>query len=108
MNLSEEELLTGTLAGELKSKNIEKLIDDFNQSQNRKSLNKGKLKFLPFNLLHSLSVFALTYFIMVILLSIPTWSAFIIALYVYFLNVIDSSNSDYLEARIKKLEDKLK
>jgi hypothetical protein len=76
----------------------------FNGIKN-KIMNKDKLKYLPFNLLWGADSFILPYFILTDIANINILASIGIAFYIYFLDVKGQTNSDYLEEKIKKIED---
>lgn len=63
-----------------------------------------KLHYVPFNMFFCISSFLLP---MVVLSFIPIdlWESVAISLYIYLKDVQYESQNDYLEAKIKKLED---
>jgi hypothetical protein len=69
-------------------------------------INKEKLKFLPFNLILCLTDWILPFLILTQLTSLDIYLSILISTYIYLNNVVQTCNNDYLEARIKKLEDK--
>lgn len=71
-------------------------------------MNKEKLKHLPFNLLFCLPSWIGTFMLITIFTEVDFWIATMISFYFYLLDVTQSSENDYLEERIKKLEDNKK
>lgn len=67
-------------------------------------MNKEKLKHLPFNLIFCVSSFILPFIFVSVFLTVDTHIAYIIAFYIYLNDVRISSQSDYLEEKIKQLE----
>jgi len=69
------------------------------------STAKEKLKHLPYNLLIYSPNFGL-YMLITSMLKIDIYISLLISFYLYFSNVANNCDKDYLEERIKKLEDK--
>lgn len=69
-------------------------------------MNKEKIKHIPFNMVFSISSFFLPYFILCDFIKVGMEASIIISLYIYFKDVIQQSNNDYLDERIRKLETK--
>jgi len=68
-------------------------------------MNKEKLKHLPFNFFWCVSSFILPFFILTEMANMNMLASIGIAFYIYFLDVKEQTNSDYLSEKIKKLED---
>ena len=68
-------------------------------------MNKGKLKHLPFNLFFCLPS-AIAVFLLITLSSdLNVWSSIGIAFYFYLIDVRQACENDFLEERIRHLED---
>jgi hypothetical protein len=67
-------------------------------------MNKEKLNSIPFNLFWCLSTLSISYVVLSLMsVNYPFYLAFVI----YLIDVKYSSNNDYLEDKIKNLENKL-
>jgi hypothetical protein len=69
-------------------------------------MNKEKLKHLPFNLFFCLTSWVIPFLLITTWTDINTWLAAGISFYIYLMDVGQVSTNDYLEEKIKKLEDK--
>lgn len=68
-------------------------------------MNKEKLKYLPFNIFWCILSFIVPFFILTEMTQINILASIGIALYIYFLDVKEQTDIDYLSEKIKKLED---
>ncbi len=68
-------------------------------------MNKEKLKHLPFNFFFCLSSWFTPFLLITTCTEINTWLAAGISFYIYLMDIRQSSENDYLEEKIKKLED---
>lgn len=68
-------------------------------------MKKEKLKYLPFNFFICLSSWFAPFLLITTFTSLNIWFAVGISFYIYLTDVTQSSKYDYLEDRIKKLED---
>jgi hypothetical protein len=71
-------------------------------------MNKEKLKHLPINFFFCISSWLIPFSVIINLTSIDVWLAVGISFYIYLNDVKQSSENDYLEEKIKKLEDNQK
>ena len=71
-------------------------------------MNKEKLKHLPFNFFFCLSSWFVPFLLITTWTTVNVWSAAGISFYIYLMDVRQSSENDYLEEKIKKLEDSQK
>lgn len=69
-------------------------------------LNKDKLKHLPFNLFWCLSSGLAPFFILKIFTDMNIIYILLISVYMYLQDVKEITNIDYLEEKIKKLQDR--
>ena len=67
-------------------------------------MNKEKLKFLPVNAFLSLSTFGVAMFFLSFS-NIAIGLQIMIAFYIYWIDAIQHSENDYLDDRLKKLEE---
>ena len=68
-------------------------------------MNKEKLKHLPFNFFFCLTSWLVPFLLITTLTDFNTWLAAGISFYIYLMDVIQASTNDYLEEKIKKLEE---
>lgn len=71
-------------------------------------MNKEKLKHLPFNFFFCLSSWFVPFLLITTWTTVSVWLAAGISFYIYLMDVRQSSENDYLEEKIKKLEDSQK
>jgi len=68
-------------------------------------MNKEKLKYLVFNLFFCVTSWFIPFLLITEFISIDTWMAAVISFYIYLNDVMQSTKNDYMEEKIKKLED---
>lgn len=68
-------------------------------------MNKEKLKYLPFNFFFCLSSWVVPFLFITTWTTVNIWLAAAISFYIYLMDVKQSSENEYLEEKIKKLED---
>jgi len=68
--------------------------------------NNEKLKHLPFNLFWCLSSGVMPFFVLKAFTDISIIPILVISFYLYLLDVKETTNVDYLEEKIKKLQDR--
>jgi hypothetical protein len=71
-------------------------------------MNKGKLKYLPFNLFWCVPSFFITFAILIEVLKLGLFESSIVAIYVYLLDVKNQGDIDWLSERVEKLENNKK
>lgn len=69
-------------------------------------INKEKLKYLPSNIFSCLTSFSVPFFILTLFPEIKMSLVIGISLYTYLKDVAQSSQNDYLEQKIKDIENK--
>lgn len=69
-------------------------------------MNKQKLKYVPFNFFWCISSFFIPFFILMEVADFRIFESSIISIYVYLLDVMKQTDMDYLNERIKNLEEK--
>jgi hypothetical protein len=70
-------------------------------------MNKDKLKHVPFNLFWCISSFLIPFFFLIKVTTFDTFNSFLIALYVYSLDVRNQTDMDYVTEKIENLENKI-
>ncbi len=68
-------------------------------------MNKEKLKHLPLNFFFSLTSWFIPFSLITTWTDISYWLAAGISFYIYLTDVVQATTNDYLEEKIKKLED---
>ena len=68
-------------------------------------INKEKLKLLPFNFFFCLTSWFVPFLLITTWTDVNTWLAVGISFYIYLMDVGQATTNDYLEEKIKKLED---
>ena len=68
-------------------------------------MNKEKLKHLPFNFFFCLTSWFVPFLLITTWTDVNTSLATVISFYIYLMDVAQASTNDYLEEKIKKLED---
>lgn len=71
-------------------------------------MNKEKRKHLPFNFFWCWTSWFVPFAICASLVKLDIWISILISTYVYLTDVFNTTDKDYLEERIKELEDQNK